>query len=153
MGNCIKVLSNPTQEKIKVVVFNGGVAEFKASTSVKKITSGPYIGFSLVHYTQPHAPLPPNSKLEPGEVYHLVPHLTQPSKPLVSAKRVKHESCKRQRVKIVVTREQLELLLLRSAKKFQSRDIVLGFPENFGFEERPPKWRLPLATIPEVQGF
>lgn len=152
MGNCIKVLSNPPQEKIKVVVFNRGVKEFKASTSVKKITSGPYIGFNLVHHTQPHAPLAPNSKLEAGEVYHLVPHLTQPSKPLVSAKRVMHESCKRQKVKIVVTREQLELLL-RSAKKFQSRDIVLGFPESFGFEQRSPRWRPPLATIPERQGF
>ncbi|KAF3451872.1 hypothetical protein FNV43_RR07968 [Rhamnella rubrinervis] len=152
MGNCIKVLSNPPQEKIKVAVFNGGVEEFEASTSVK-ITSGPYIGFGLVHHTQPHAPLPPSRKIEPGEVYHLVPQLRQPSKPLVSAKRVEHESCKRHKVKIVVTREQLEQLLLRSAKKFQSGDIVLRFPESFGFEERSPKWRLLLATIPEVRGF
>lgn len=149
----MKILSYPPQEKSEVVVFNGGVEKFKASTPVKKITTGPYIGFKLVHHSQPYAPLLPNSKIVPGEVYHLVPRLAQPSKPLVRAKRIEHESCKRQKVKIVVTREQLEHLLLRSANKLQSRDIIARLQGSFGFEEGSLRWRPSLATIPEVQGF
>ncbi|XP_024932786.3 uncharacterized protein LOC112492764 [Ziziphus jujuba] len=148
MGNCIKVSFRPPQEKIKAVVFNGEVEEFKASTSVEKITSGPYIGFKLVHRAQPHSSLPPNSKVEPG---HLVPYLTQPSKPLVSPKRANKESCKRQKVKIVLTRDQLELLLRGAKKLHPPGDIAVQMLKSFGFEEASPIWRPSLATIPEPQ--
>lgn len=73
------VVSYSQKKKIKVLIFNGGEKEFNASTPVEKITSGPYNGFELVHHAQPYSPLPPNTRLEPGEVYYLVPLLTQPN--------------------------------------------------------------------------
>lgn len=150
MGNCIKVSSQPPQEKIKVVVFNGGVEEFKASASVEKITSGPYIGFKLVPRAQSYSSLPPNSKLEPS---HLVPCLTQPTKPFVSPKRANKESFKRQKVKIVMTRDQLELLLRRAKKLQPPRYIAVRMSKSFGFVQASPKWQPSLAIIPEVHGF
>lgn len=62
MGNCINVLCLSHPEKIKVFVFNGELEEFKASTLMEKITSGPY--YNLVHHAQPFPPFPPNPKLE-----------------------------------------------------------------------------------------
>ncbi|CAB4275608.1 unnamed protein product [Prunus armeniaca] len=152
MGNCLHVLCHPPQEKIKVVIFKGGVREFKASTPIKEITSGPYIGYKLVHHIQPYTPLPPNTKLEPGEVYHIVPNLASLGKPLVPSKIVHQESCKRQKIKIVVTREQLELLL-KSANKFRSpKEIGVQLSGRSGLEGSP-KWRPSLAIIPEVHSF
>ncbi|KAK9935859.1 hypothetical protein M0R45_012734 [Rubus argutus] len=148
MGNCICVPFHQHKEKVKVVVFNGGVEEFSASTTVEEITTGPYIGYKLVHQANPYTPLPPNTKLEPGEVYHLVPTLAWLNKHLVPSKiaHQEQESCKRQKVKIVVTREQLELLL-NGAKKLRSKEIG-----SFGLQE-PLKWRPSLAIIPEVRRF
>ncbi|KAH7518264.1 hypothetical protein FEM48_Zijuj09G0153100 [Ziziphus jujuba var. spinosa] len=90
------------------------------------------------------------SRVEPG---HLVPYLTQPSKPLVSPKRANKESCKRQKVKIVLTRDQLELLLRGAKKLHPPGDIAVQMLKSFGFEEASPIWRPSLATIPEVHGF
>lgn len=151
MGNCINVLSHSHHEKIKVHVFNGELIEFKASTTVEKITSGPYIGYNLVHHARPFSPLPPNGKLEPGEVYHLVP---LSFKPLVFPPGSDQENCGTQRVKIVLTKAQLEMLL-SSLGKFKHENIRIWFSGSYrsGSEEGSHKWRPSLGTIKEVQGF
>ncbi|KAH7572668.1 hypothetical protein ACOSP7_015885 [Xanthoceras sorbifolium] len=141
MGNCIHVLSDESHhQKVRVVTLDGREKQFKASTPIKRITSGRYSGYKLVHQSQPYMPLPLDTKLEPGEAYYLVPN------PSVSLKKAGQESCKRQRVKIVITRQQLELLL-RNANKFQSARFSECFKDDFR------KWEPSLASIPEVHNF
>ncbi|KAL4585350.1 hypothetical protein LXL04_009969 [Taraxacum kok-saghyz] len=125
MGNCINCMQS--QKKISVLVANGGEEKVKALTKVKKITHGPYQGYHLVHYAHPNSPLPPNTKLLPAEVYILVP-------------RKKREP---QKVKIVVTRKQLELLVRDAPKGFHISKI------NPLFSCRSRKWQPSLATIQE----
>lgn len=156
MGNCIDVLLHPPEEKIRVLIFNGGEKQFIASTPVEKITCGPYNGFKLVHHAQPYSPLAPNTRLEPGEVYYLVPLQPQPQPhhPPVTSRTDNHDTGKGRKVKIVVTKEQLELLL-RSTRTFQSGDIagkILG-SSGVGDIEGCWKWQPSLTTIPEVRSF
>ena len=148
MGNCMNLVSYSQKKKIKVLIFNGGDKEFNASTPVEKITSGPYNGFELVHHAQPYSPLPPNTRLEPGEVYYLVPLLTQPNCPWMSLKTANHKTGKRRTIKIVVTKEQFQLLL-RSTEKFLSEEISVRSLGGFRVEGCQ-KWQPSLATIPEV---
>ncbi|GMN36628.1 hypothetical protein TIFTF001_006171 [Ficus carica] len=160
MGNCVNVLSyKPISEKVRVVTNNGRVLEFEGLTPVKKITtSGAYKGYNLVHHSQPFSPLSPKYKLEPGEVYYLVPRgLISPKVVLDHDHHDDHDDqTKRQKIKIVVTREQLELLLLRScSKQLQFKDVCVGVLSEsfFGFneEEGSSKWRPSLASIEEAQ--
>ena len=152
MGNCIQVSSYESEENAKVVTYNGEVLEFQASTNAKKVTSGPYSGYNLVHRSRPFSPLPNTTKLDPGEVYYLVPDLAKVLSRKVS---LEEQSCGRsQKIKIVVTREELELLLGSANKQFQiSQDIVGLSSESLGFEEGSPKWRPSLSSIAEVRDF
>ncbi|KAB2623720.1 hypothetical protein D8674_039923 [Pyrus ussuriensis x Pyrus communis] len=122
MGNCINFMSHPPHGKIKVVIRKGGQRKFKASTP-----------------------------LDPVKVYHVVPDLAiLLGKPLVPSKLVRQEGYKRKKIKIVVTREELELLL-KSANKPRSKENGVRLSGRFGLE--PPKWQPCLAIIPEVHHF
>uniref|UniRef100_A0A6N2K0V4 Uncharacterized protein n=1 Tax=Salix viminalis TaxID=40686 RepID=A0A6N2K0V4_SALVM len=110
MGNCIDFMPCSSGERSKVLIHNGGEKEFKSSTPVKKITSGRFGGYILVNRALPYAPLRADTVVEPGEVYHLMPPLDQPCR---------QEACAGRKVKIVVTRQQLELLL-RNSKQLKS---------------------------------
>ncbi|XP_059636732.1 uncharacterized protein LOC132278846 [Cornus florida] len=145
MGNCIDLMLSQPQKKIRVLILGGGEAVFKASTTVKKITSGLYHGYKLVHHAQPYLPLPPDAKLEVGEVYYLVPELRQHFSPPLYQKVVDESSRRRWKVKIVLTRQQLELML-RSGKKFQFKQKIA---QSSWLKEECEKWRPLLATIPE----
>ncbi|KAI3765356.1 hypothetical protein L2E82_15388 [Cichorium intybus] len=127
MGNCIN--SMQSQKKISVLVSDGREEKFKALTKVKKITNGPYHGYNLVHYAHPNSPMPPNAKLLPDEVYFLIPQKKR----------------KPQKVKVVVTKKQLELLV-RDAKDFHISKINPIFSWH-GDGSR--KWQPTLATIQE----
>ncbi|CAN6552600.1 hypothetical protein C1H46_011897 [Malus baccata] len=148
MGNCINFMSHPPHEKIKVVIREGGQHKFKSSTPVQAIASSPHTGYKLA---QPHMPLAPDTKLDPVEVYHLVPDLAiLLGKALVPSKLVRQEGCKGKKIKIVVTREELKLLL-KSANKLRSKENGVRLSGRFGLE--PPKWQPCLAIIPEVHHF
>ncbi|KAK3218793.1 hypothetical protein Dsin_012763 [Dipteronia sinensis] len=121
------LLPHDTHQKVRVVTLDGKEKQFKASTAIKRITSGRYSGYRLVHQSQPQLLLPPDTKLEPGEAYYLV------SDPSVFRKTSGQESCKTQRVKIVISRQQLELLL-RNSESFR-------------------RWEPSLASIPECTTF
>lgn len=77
------------------------------------------------HRDKAYTPLPQDTKLEAREV-------------------------KKEILKIVITRQQLELLLT-SANKFQSGKVSVQFSENFMKQCR--KWHPSLASIPEVPNF
>ncbi|KAI8001459.1 hypothetical protein LOK49_LG09G00058 [Camellia lanceoleosa] len=144
MGNCIHVLLSSPQKKSKVLIIDGVEEEFKASTLVEKSTSGSYKGYKLAHRAQPDSPLPPKAKLKSGEVNYLVPHLGRPRSPPFLRKVVVGNSCRGRKVKIVVTKEQLELMV-RSVE-CQSRKVAIQ--SSLGRKECQ-KWRPSLATIPE----
>lgn len=76
-------------------------------------------------------------KVHNGEVYHLAPFLKQSGKTRV--------------VKIVVTTEQLKLLLSGS-KKFQIKTRVTPVRKS-SVLRKCPKWLPSLPTIQEVQNF
>lgn len=76
--------------------------------------------------------LPLAEILKSGEVYGLIP---QP---------MEQFDCNGQRVKIVVTKKQLQLLI-KSSEELKSRLIVLQ-----SIRKKVKKWRPSLATIPEL---
>lgn len=144
MGNCIgQQLFSASQENARILVFTGGEEEFKASTQVKEITSGVYHGYNLVHHAQPFLPLPPKAKLEPGEVYYLLPDMMKLCRRL---KMDGNDNCRSGSMKIVVTKQQLEFLL-KSRKKFQPK--VVRYVRKRRRKDRAGKWQPSLATIPE----
>ncbi|KAI3718597.1 hypothetical protein L6452_19475 [Arctium lappa] len=140
MGNCINLMQSPPKN-VRVLVCNGGEEKFKASTKVRKIVCGPYKGYDLVHFAQPNLPLPPNAKLLPAEVYVLIPR-----KDHLSLEVVGHVGRREPlKVKIVVTRKQLEFLV-RNAKDFQIGKIN---PKSSWHIHSSQQWRPSLATIQE----
>lgn len=149
MGNCIHIPFSPSQGEVRVLIFNGGEKKFRASTPIKKIASGPYSGYKLVHPAQPNSPLPHSAKLIPGEVYYLLPHQKQFDSGFIVPKMSGKKTSRRQFVKIVLTREQLELLL-GNVKEFQSKNVYFRFSENFSENQ---KLKPSLAVIPEVENF
>ncbi|GAU38968.1 hypothetical protein TSUD_378440 [Trifolium subterraneum] len=84
-------------------------------------------------------------KVQHGEVYHLAPFLRQ------SGTTIDDRKMKTRIVKIVVTTQQLELLLSGS-KKFQIKTRVASVTKS-SLLRRCPKWLSSLPTIPEVQNF
>lgn len=140
MGNCVNCMQSP-QKKISMLVSNGVVENFKVSTKVRKIISGTYRGYDLVHFDQPNIPLSPNTKLLPAEVYILIPLEDQ-----LSSEVVEHDDSREpQKVKIVVTRKQLEFLV-RNAKDFQISKIN---PKSSWHGDGCRKWQPSLGTIQE----
>lgn len=123
------------QKKVRVLVSDGGEENFKASTKVKKMIPQVH---DLVHFADPNLPLPPNAKLLPAEVYVLIPRKVQLFSEVVRLVSSR-EPCP-QKVKIVVTRKQLEFLA-KIAKDFQISQI------NPKSSRR--KWHPSLATILE----
>ncbi|KAI3818906.1 hypothetical protein L1987_12727 [Smallanthus sonchifolius] len=136
MGNCINVMQS-SQKNISVLVSNGRVENFKVSTKVRKITSGKYQGYDLVHFDQPNIPLRPNTKLLPAEVYVLIPREDQLSSEVVGCRQP-------QKVKIMVTRKQLEVLVRN--EDFQISKI---YPRSYWRRDGYRKWYPSLGGIQE----
>lgn len=135
MGNCIGA-SFALSHNGKKVGPDEGDKELKALATVDgKIGSDPSSGLG-------GAPLPLTAVPKSGEVYCLIPQPIQQHSlqgPLAVA-----ESCNGQRVKIVVTKKQLQLLM-KSMEELRLRHIVLQSTGRRGL-----KWRPSLATIPEL---
>ncbi|CAL5344348.1 unnamed protein product [Camellia sinensis] len=104
-------------KKSKVLIIDGVEEEFKALTLVEKAPLAPYKGHNLVHRAQSDSPLPPKAKLKSGGGW---------------------------KVKIVVTKEQLELMM--SSVECQSRNVAI---QSLLGRKECQKWRPSLATIPE----
>ncbi|KAI3732172.1 hypothetical protein L1987_63371 [Smallanthus sonchifolius] len=136
MGNCINVMQS-SQKNISVLVSNGRVENFKVSTKVRKITSGKYQSYDLVHFDQPNIPLRLNTKLLPAEAYVLIPREDQFSEVVGSRQP--------QKVKIMVTRKQLEVLV-RNGKDFRINKI---YPRSYWRRDGYRKWCPSLAGIQE----
>ncbi|WCJ28182.1 hypothetical protein M5689_009889 [Euphorbia peplus] len=143
MGNCMNVLCNKNAEKSsRVIFYNGKVKQFKPSTPVKNIISGRYRGCSVGHHSSPFSPLPLDTELKAGEIYHLMP-------PHCSLKKCSPELLnQKQKIKIVVTIDQLEKLLGSNGIEVKSGGVTLEFSESFR-----RKWLPSLSSIQEEQQF
>ncbi|KAJ6426240.1 hypothetical protein OIU84_026761 [Salix udensis] len=131
-------------QRRKVFIHNGGERQFQAPTEVKKITSGHYRVYMLVHSALSYAPLPPTTRLEPGEVYYLMPPDDQPFTLEVPLKLTRQGACARRKMKIVVTIQQLGLIL-RNSKQFNLKGIAAEFSESFKVGDR--KWQPSLVPF------
>ncbi|BAT87557.1 hypothetical protein LR48_Vigan09g200200 [Vigna angularis] len=90
-------------------------------------------------------------KLQHGEVYQLAPFMLQSDMPLVPCWTTNNRKLKTRSVKIVVTAEELELLL-RGSKKFQVQRRVARVKRSSGLRGCQ-KWFPSLPTIQEVHNY
>lgn len=140
MGNCVACYSQPQKKLTKFFLNEGREKEVNnASAPVEKMKTA-----SSKH----HIVL--RRKVQHGEVYHLAPFLRQSGKPLVPC--IDDRKVKTRIVKIVVTTEELKLLLSGS-KKFQIKSRVAPVLKS-SVLRRCPKWLPSLPTIlEEVPNF
>nr|KYP62646.1 hypothetical protein KK1_017187 [Cajanus cajan] len=90
-------------------------------------------------------------KLQHGKVYQLAPFMLQSDIPLVPCRTTNNRKLKPKRVKIVVTAEELELLLSGS-KRFQIQSRVACVKQG-SVLRGCQKWIPSLPTIQEVQNY
>ncbi|CAJ2658201.1 unnamed protein product [Trifolium pratense] len=134
MGNCVTSCYSQPKKQTRCPLIQGREIEVnKASAPVEKMNTA-----SSKHYNAVRR------KVQHGEDYHLAPFLRQ------SGRTTDDRKMKTRIVKIVVTTEQLEMLLSGS-KKFQIKTRVA--PVTKSSVLRCPKWLPSLSTIQEVQNF
>ncbi|GAA0151008.1 hypothetical protein LIER_09823 [Lithospermum erythrorhizon] len=130
MGNCIGTFCIPSiKNNVTILTFDGRKELVQAATEAAYIiNSAPYNqqGFKLVHPSKPKEPLSPDTRLRSGEVYYLIPKEVD----RVIAKGNGHRG---RQVKIVMSRQQLEMLV----KNAQGRQ----------------KWKPSVVTIPELENY
>ncbi|KAL2473543.1 Uncharacterized protein Fot_49279 [Forsythia ovata] len=124
MGNFVGTASSPSQKKIRE---NGGEKELQVTTMADEKKAR---RFRLCKGTF--------SLRAKSELPQLTLHCRPPTPPKVAEEG--------RRVRIVVTKKQLELLII-NAKKLKSRQIAL---QSFRVRGVCKKWRPSLATIPEL---
>ncbi|GAU38970.1 hypothetical protein TSUD_378460 [Trifolium subterraneum] len=134
MGNCVACYSQPKKQTRCPLIHGREIGVNSASAQVEKMNTA-----SSKHY------IAVRRKVQHGEVYHLAPFLRQ------SGTTTDDRKMKTRIAKIVVTTQQLELLLSGS-KKFQIKTRVASVTKS-SLLRRCPKWLPSLPTIPEVQNF
>lgn len=141
MGNCIDKSHFLPLQKIKDFVCCEG-EDFNLALPIEKIACGAYEGLKLTSqaFTTSSAVLEVGRGAPPLPV-RVDDAILKPA-----------DLCKLRKATIVVSKEQLELLL-RNSKKFGSKGIAVQFSDTFQFDEPCPRWRPALPTIPEVHNF
>lgn len=141
MGNCINTPHFPPLQKIKGFICCQ-VEDLNLALPFEKIAYGAYKGLKLTSqaFTTSSAVL---------EVEHGPPPL-----PLrIDDSIIKPaDLCKLPKATIVVSKQQLELIL-RNSKSFGSKGIAVQFSDSFEVDDRCPRWRPALPTIPEVRNY
>jgi hypothetical protein len=137
MGNCVACHSQP-KNKTRFAPTEGREIEVNnASVPVEKMNTASSKQYIAVR-----------RKVQHGEAYHLAPFIRQSGKPCMTTDDGK---MKKRIVKIVVTMEQLEMLLSGSMK-FQIKSRVTPVRKS-SVLRRCTKWLPSLPTIQEVQNF
>ncbi|CAK8531272.1 unnamed protein product [Lathyrus sativus] len=140
MGNCVACYSQSMKQTRCPLIEGRELEVNNSSAPVEKMNTG-----RSNHYTAVC------KKVQHGEVCHLAPFLRQSGKPLVTCMITDDRKVKTKVVKIVVTTEQLKLLLSGS-KKFQIKTRVTHVGKS-SVLRKCPKWLPSLPTIQEVQNF
>lgn len=140
MGNCVACYSQPKKQTSSPLIEGRELEANNPSAPVEKMNTDP-----TNHYTAVC------KKAQHGEVYHLAPFLRQSGKPFAPCMTTDDGKMKTRVVKIVVSTEQLKLLLSGS-KKFQIKTRVSHVRKS-SMLRRCPKWLPSLPTIQELQNF
>ncbi|KAI4296040.1 hypothetical protein L6164_036030 [Bauhinia variegata] len=137
MGNCVAFHQSFAKKQTRGSPIDEGITEPIVLMPVKKISHAPHKRYVLVH-----------RDLRSGEIHYLEPLLTQSVKPLVPCKTSDGRNMRVSKVKILVTREQSQLLLT-GAKSFQTRSRVSQLSGRSRLKGCQ-KWQPTLPSIPEV---
>ncbi|KAL2341394.1 hypothetical protein Fmac_009334 [Flemingia macrophylla] len=133
MGNCMACHSQPKKQTRCPLT-----EEREIEVPIEKMNYSSSKCYVVVH-----------RKLQNGEVYQLAPLSLQSDMPLAPCRTTKNRKLKTIRVKIVVTAEELELLLSGS-KRFQIQSRVAHVRQSSVFRGCQ-KWLPSLPTIQEEQ--
>ncbi|KAE8647639.1 hypothetical protein Csa_004428 [Cucumis sativus] len=132
MGNCINTLHFPPLQKIKGFICCE-VEDLNLALPIENIAACKNQAFTT------------SSAVAEAEVEHGPPPLPV---------RIDHsivkpaDLCKLPKTTIVVSKQQLELIL-RKSKNFGSKGIAVQFSDSFKVDDGCPRWHPALPTIPE----
>lgn len=133
---CIKLSIRRNRKVLKVVMVDGKVIEFTSPVAVKELLLK-YEGFGVKPSTESSKFLSPSLELRLGNTYYLFPcRPSDPPKNLQTDDGVSTTTAVK-RIKIVITKKQLEELL---SKKASVEKIIFGIH---------PNWKPSLVAIPE----
>lgn len=130
------------KKKTSYPPIEGREVEMDASVPVEKMNSASSKRYVVV---------PVRRKMQHGEVYKLAPFMLQSDLPLLPCKAANNRKLKIRTVKIVVTAEELELLLSGS-KRLHIEQRVARVRQSSGLRGRQ-NWLPSLPTIQEVQDY
>lgn len=157
MGNCYALCKPSTDvttkhgKVLQIVKMDGKILQFSSPILVKDmLVNFSSSGIGLSKEASEH--LPPNYELKLGKVYYLLPCLssvgtTSPADNMSSSADKEKDNGVR-RIKIVITKKQLQELL---AKQASVEDVVSGLERktcNNGFDSRT-SWKPKLESISE----
>ncbi|THG14851.1 uncharacterized protein At1g66480-like [Camellia sinensis] len=158
MGNCIAICK-PNSNKsgsesaadehrkvLQVVKTDGKILEFKSPITVKDFLVN-FSGFSIAVSQILSKPLPPSYELKLGKTYHLLP--PPPSPPTSTAEKTAQSNGVK-RIKVVITKQQLQELL---SKQRSIEDVLLSGLErkssSSSVDSASTCWKPKLESIPE----
>ena len=157
MGNCYALCKPSTDvttkhgKVLQIVKMDGKILQFSSPILVKDmLVNFSSSGIGLSKEASEH--LPPNYELKLGKVYYLLPSLssvgtTSPADNMSSSADKEKDNGVR-RIKIVITKKQLQELL---AKQASVEDVVSGLERktcNNAFDSRT-SWKPKLESISE----
>ncbi|KAI3410531.1 uncharacterized protein J3R85_018730 [Psidium guajava] len=158
-GYCVSCISISTRQQgkaLQIVKLDGKIAKLAAPVLVKDLSTnlGGSSGISLSKGDAKQLPL--NYELKPGKVYYVLPAAAAAAAATISPERVPSPAGQseqsggvKKRIKIVITKQQLQQLLSKSVSveevligidKGDCQDRGLGSPRN---------WKPRLDSIPE----
>ncbi|KAI9098018.1 hypothetical protein K1719_025789 [Acacia pycnantha] len=142
MGNCV-ALFDPSHGSalakqgriVRVAKPDGKILEFRTPIAVKQILQD-FPAFFICVSKETSQPLSPDHRLKADTLYYLLPH--------VSSLGISDEGSGIKRVKIVITKQQLEQLV---AKQISLEDVLSNVQSRT--VDSPNSWRPQLDSIPE----
>ncbi|PON83084.1 hypothetical protein TorRG33x02_210580 [Trema orientale] len=167
MGNCLVL-----QEKvIKVMKPDGKVLEYRSPIKVLEVLSE-FSGHALSETAAVNQHLRPETRLLGGRLYHLVPLPLQPqvavkkkkkvrfSEPEMEADQQQEPSSKVVRIKLVISKQELQELLKTGGvsvgdmvSKLHTEETKDGsdrFDDHDGDDQQVGCWKPVLESIPEI---
>lgn len=159
MGNCSAVCrrgnascleaaeKSNNKNVVQLVKMDGKIMEFSAPILVKDVLQN-FSGYNIALSREALQQLPSNSRLKLGDVYYLIPSAEDLESAEGSRKVEKEEGSGVKRIKVVITRQQLQDLL---SKQVLAVDILSGLrSETCTYDEKCMTiWKPELESIPE----
>ncbi|KAK1366395.1 Glutaminase-asparaginase [Heracleum sosnowskyi] len=146
MGNSCFGAAEKSNNKnvVQLVKMDGKIMEFSASILVKDVLQT-FSGYNVALSRDALQHLPLNSRLKLGDMYYLIPSVENYETAEGSPKVEKEEGGSVKRIKVVITRQQLQDLL---SKQVLAVDFLSGL-KCTDDEKCRTIWKPELESIPE----